>query len=81
MPKPKPKFTPEELPSTRTRHGGYADLIEEFAESGVESARVDLEGRETDTVRRGLLYNLKTSGRDDIRVSRHGKDIYLIRTK
>lgn len=80
VPDKKPyRLTFKPLPRAGRRVGIYERAIADFADSGQPSARVEFDGRSTDTAYAGLLHALKVSARDDVVVRRREGTLWLVR--
>lgn len=67
-----------ERPTKQIRHSKYRQIIDEFIESNVESARLEFEGP-FKTVWSGLYNTAKKYSQPKIKVIRRGEEIYLQR--
>ncbi len=73
------KLVPAEIPSRRGRRGGaYAEVVAEFAASGLASALVEMPGRKPQALALGLRKAATASGASVNVVSRAGR-VYLRR--
>ena len=71
---------PEEIPKVR-RIGDYDRIINEFLESGLESARVTYE-KEAKTLVLGLQNRMRARGlKDQVKARKIGDNVYLQKLK
>jgi hypothetical protein len=73
------KLVPADVPPRSGRRGGlYAEVIRDFAASGVESVLVDMPGRKPQALALGLRKAAEASGAA-VKVVSRGGGVYLLR--